>query len=37
MNLADLTRRIQVREDIEAIKKLKACYCASCDNNSDTV
>ena len=35
MTLEDLARRIQVLEDIEAIKKLKARYCAYCDNNYD--
>jgi ketosteroid isomerase-like protein len=35
MNLEELARRIQVLEDIEAIKKLKARYCAYCDNNYD--
>ena len=35
MNLEDLARRVQVLEDIEAIKKLKARYCAYCDNNYD--
>jgi hypothetical protein len=33
MNLEDLARRIQVLEDIEAIKKLKARYCAYCDDH----
>ena len=35
MNLEDLARRMQVLEDIEAIKKLKARYCAYCDQNYD--
>jgi len=35
MDLEELARRIQVLEDIEAIKKLKARYCAYCDNNYD--
>ena len=35
MNLEDLERRLRVLEDIEAIKKLKARYCAYCDNNYD--
>ena len=35
MNLEDLERRLLVLEDIEAIKKLKARYCAHCDNNYD--
>lgn len=29
----DLEQRIQVLEDIEAIKKLKARYCAACDDD----
>lgn len=35
MNLEALAQRIQVLEDIEAIKKLKARYCAYCDDNYD--
>jgi ketosteroid isomerase-like protein len=35
MNVEELARRLQVLEDIEAIKKLKARYCAYCDNNYD--
>jgi ketosteroid isomerase-like protein len=35
MNLEDLARRIQVLEDTEAIKKLKAKYCTYCDNHYD--
>ena len=35
MNLDDLARRLQVLEDIEAIKKLKARYCAYCDQSYD--
>lgn len=35
MNVEDLARRLQVLEDSEAIKKLKARYCAYCDNNYD--
>ena len=35
MNLEDLERRLRVLEDIETIKKLKARYCAYCDNNYD--
>jgi hypothetical protein len=33
MNLEELARRIAVLEDVEAIKKLKARYCAYCDQN----
>jgi hypothetical protein len=33
MNLDDLQKRITRLEDIEAIKKLKAQYCAYCDDN----
>ena len=33
MDIAELARRITVLEDIEAIKKLKARYCAVCDND----
>jgi hypothetical protein len=33
MNLSDLEKRIAVLEDIEAIKKLKARYCAICDED----
>ncbi len=32
----DLARRIQVLEDIEAIKELKAHYCYLCDASYDT-
>ncbi len=35
MNLEDLEQRLGALEDIEAIKKLKARYCAHCDNNYD--
>ena len=35
MNVEDLARRLQVLEDIEAIKKLKTRYCAYCDNHYD--
>ena len=35
MSLGDLEQRVRVLEDIEAIKKLKARYCAYCDNNYD--
>ncbi len=33
MNVEEITRRLQVLEDSEAIKKLKVRYCAYCDNN----
>ncbi len=33
MGLEELEKRIRVLEDIEAIKKLKATYCAYCDDN----
>ena len=33
MDIAELAQRITVLEDIEAIKKLKARYCAVCDND----
>ncbi len=29
----DIERRVQVVEDIEAIRKLKAAYCAACDDD----
>ena len=35
MDVEELARRLQVLEDSEAIKKLKARYCAYCDNNYD--
>jgi hypothetical protein len=35
MSLEDLERRIRVLEDIEAVKKLKARYCALCDEHFD--
>jgi hypothetical protein len=35
MSLEDLERRIRVLEDIETIKKLKARYCALCDEHFD--
>lgn len=35
MNLEDLARRLQVLEDTEAIKRLKARYCAYCDDHYD--
>ncbi len=31
-NIEDLAKRLQVLEDIEAIKKMKAQYCAHCDD-----
>ena len=31
--MTTLEQRIQVLEDIEAIRKLKALYCAACDDN----
>jgi len=39
MTTVDLEQRIQVLEDIEAIRKLKAAYCAACDDdhNGDAV
>ena len=33
MDMAELEKRITTLEDIEAIKKLKARYCAVCDND----
>jgi len=36
MNIADLERRITIQEDIEAIKQLKARYCAVCDDDHNT-
>lgn len=35
MNLEDLAHRLQVLEDTEAIKRLKARYCAFCDDGYD--
>ncbi len=35
MDLEQLQRRLQVLEDVEAIKKLKARYCAFCDDQYD--
>jgi len=35
MNVEDLAQPIQTLESIEAIKKLKARYCALCDNQYD--
>ncbi len=31
--MTTLEQRIQVLEDIEAIRKLKALYCAACDDD----
>ena len=33
MDIAELEKRVTVSEDIEAIKRLKARYCAICDDN----
>jgi hypothetical protein len=33
MDISELEKRITVLEDVEAIKKLKAHYCAICDDN----
>src|ERR1700733_13758356 len=35
MSSQDLEKRVQALEDIEAIRKLKARYCAYCDNGYD--
>ena len=35
MSLEDIERRVKVLEDIEEIKRLKARYCAYCDDNYD--
>ena len=35
MNLEELSQRLQVLEDTEAIKRLKARYCAFCDDGYD--
>ena len=35
MTLQDLEARLKVLEDVEAIKRLKARYCAYCDDNYD--
>ncbi len=35
MTTEELERRITNIEDVEAIKKLKARYCAICDDNHD--
>lgn len=37
MTLEELERRLQVLEDIEAIKKLKARYCETADDNYNPV
>jgi len=36
MDLAQLEKRVTVCEDVEAIKRLKARYCAVCDDNHNT-
>jgi hypothetical protein len=36
MDIADLERRITIQEEIEAIKQLKARYCAVCDDDHNT-
>ena len=36
MDIADLERRITIQEDVEAIKQLKARYCAVCDDDHNT-
>ena len=33
MDMAELEKRITIREDIEAIKQLKARYCSICDDD----
>ena len=35
MNLEDIAARLQALEDMEEIKRLKAHYCALCDDNYD--
>ena len=35
MSLEDIERRLKALEDIEEIKRLKARYCAYCDDNYD--
>ncbi len=35
MSVEDLAQRIQPLRSIEALKKLKAQYCALCDNEYD--
>ena len=36
MNSQELEKRLQTLEDIEAIKRLKARYCAMCDAGYDS-
>jgi len=36
MAIAEIEKRITLREDVEAIKQLKARYCAVCDDNHNT-
>ena len=35
MNLEDIAQRVQTLEDVEAIKKLKARYCAGADERDE--
>ena len=35
MSLEDIERRLRALEDVEAIKRLKARYCAYCDDHYD--
>ena len=35
MSLEDIERRLRALEDVEEIKRLKARYCAYCDDNYD--
>ena len=35
MSLEDIERRLKALEDVEEIKRLKARYCAYCDDNYD--
>ena len=35
MSLEDIERRLKVLEDVEEIKRLKARYCAYCDDSYD--
>ena len=35
--MSDITTRLQALEDIEAIRKLKARYCAACDDDHNPV